>query len=397
MKIMKNIYGSTTAPRGLWLDLRETLCKLGGRPCMGERRLWIWTSATRKDEHGVPLVIGMMGGHVDDFHRIGSPHDEEWAAIKRSIDEAYTWGTAKVGSYRHAGTDIEVTRDRDGDQVITVNQQYYIDMLCDVNIPQDRMRDEEAKLSAAEQMACRGALGSLQWVAVQTQPQLCGRCNILLSELVKYGKMSYAIEIQRMICEVRQHPAQLKFFKLKKAKTWRDISVITFADQARANRPGGDSTGGLVTTMAGPEAKSGQVCPMVLLQWKAWKLKRKSIGSNDAEVQAALDGEDLNFRVRLLWTELHGAGWNRPTAVDHVAWAERQSREVAGFVCTDSRGGFDAVQVNESPMLGLSNLRSALQALQLREQMIRAGCSLRWLASDYDIADAMTKKRPECR
>ena len=190
---------------------------------------------------------------------------------------------------------------------------------------------------------------------------------------------------------------QLKFFKLKKAKTWRDITVITFADQAHANGPGGDSTGGLVTTMAGPEAKSGQVCPMVLLQWKAWKLKRKSIGSNDAEVQAALDGEDLNFRVRLLWTELHGAGWNRPTAVDHVAWAERQSREVAGFVCTDSRGGFDAVQVNESPMLGLSNLRSALQALQLREQMIRAGCSLRWLASDYDIADAMTKKRPECR
>ena len=170
MKIMKNIYGRTTAPRGPWLDLHETLCKLGGRPCMGERCLWIWTSATRKDEHGVPLVIGMMGGHVDDFHRIGSPHDEEWAAIKRSIDEAYTWGTAKVGSYRHAGTDIEVTRDHDGDRVITVNQQYYIDMLCDVNIPQDRMRDEEAKLTAAEQMACRGALGSLQWLAVQTQP-----------------------------------------------------------------------------------------------------------------------------------------------------------------------------------------------------------------------------------
>ncbi|CAK9075538.1 unnamed protein product [Durusdinium trenchii] len=66
--------------------------------------------------------------------------ETEWAAVKRSIDEAYTWGTAKVGSYRHAGTDIEVTRDRDGDQVITVNQQYYVDMLCDLNIPQDRLR-----------------------------------------------------------------------------------------------------------------------------------------------------------------------------------------------------------------------------------------------------------------
>ena len=48
-------------------------------------------------------------------------------------------------------------------------------------------------------------------------------------------------------------------------------------------------------------------------------------------------------------------------------------------------------------MLGLSNLRSALQALQLRESMIRTNCFLRWLASDYDLGDALTKKRPDCR
>ena len=60
--------------------------------------------------------------------------------------------------------------------------------------------------------------------------------------------------------------------------------------------------------MAGPEAKGGHVCPMVLLSWKSCKLKRKAISSNDAEVQAALEGEDHNFRVRFLWTEMHGAG-----------------------------------------------------------------------------------------
>ena len=29
--------------------------------------------------------------------------------------------------------------------------------------------------------------------------------------------------------------------------------------------------------------------------------------------------------------------------------------------------------------------------------MMRVGTSLRWLASDYDLADSMTKKRPDCR
>ena len=55
------------------------------------------------------------------------------------------------------------------------------------------------------------------------------------------------------------------------------------------------------------------------------------------------------------------------------------------------------MMLNESPMLGLSNLRSALQALQLRESMIRTHCFLRWLASDYDLGDALTKKWPDCR
>ena len=64
---------------------------------------------------------------------------------------------------------------------------------------------------------------------------------------------------------------------------------------------------------------------------------------------------------------------------------------------TDSRGGYDAVEVNESPVLGLANLRSALQAFQLRDHLRRAGCELRWVASDYDLGDALTKERLDGR
>ena len=55
------------------------------------------------------------------------------------------------------------------------------------------------------------------------------------------------------------------------------------------------------------------------------------------------------------------------------------------------------MEVNESPLLGLSNMRAALQAFQLRDNLKRVGCELRWLASDYDLADAFTKKRGESR
>ena len=64
--------------------------------------------------------------------------------------------------------------------------------------------------------------------------------------------------------------------------------IITSADQARVNRPSGDPTGSVIA--------------MVLLSWRGWELKRKAIG-----FQVVLEGEDVNFRVKLLWSELHGA------------------------------------------------------------------------------------------
>ena len=42
---------------------------------------------------------------------------------------------------------------------------------------------------------------------------------------------------------------------------------------------------------------------------------------------------------------------------------------VKGIVGTDSCGGYDAINKNEEPLLGMSNARSALQAFQVREQL----------------------------
>ena len=233
---------------------------------------------------------------------------------------------------------------------------------------------------------------------IQTQPLLCSRCNLLLTEVVTNGTIDTAREIQSMLGEVRRNPTQLKFMQFEDAVHWNEIVFISMGDQAHANRPKGDSTGGLVTLAAGPSSITGVVTPMSLISWRTWKLKRKAIGSNDAEVQSILEAEDQNFRVRLLWSEIHGVGRNRKDKrANLVEQAEAQVLHVRGVLCTDSRGGYDAVEINESPLLGLSNLRAALQAFQLRDNLQRVNCELRWLASDYDLADSMTKKRSESR
>ena len=398
MRIMKNIYGSTTAPRGLWLSLHRTLTELGAQPVLGERCLWVWFSKIHNDERfpDCPAVLGVMGGHVDDFHRIGDASSGEWSAIKDSIDKAYKWGMVKSKAYRHAGTDVSTEKDQHGFDKIIVNQDYYIEGIQDLDVDPDRLQGD-GEMTKKEVDACRTTLGALQWCAVQTQPQLCSRCNLLLTEVVTSRLLQHAREIQAMVAELRRESACLEFVKLRTAKHWSEIVFVSMGDQAHNNRPKGDSTGGLLTLAAGPEALAGAVCPMVLLGWRTWKLKRKAIGSNDAEVQSILEAEDQNFRIRLVWSELHGAGLQRQPRDDLVFATEQQALRVKGVLCTDSRGGYDAVEVNESPLLGLSNMRSALQAFQLRENLQRVGCELRWLASDYDLADALTKKRGDSR
>jgi len=115
----------------------------------------------------------MMGGHVDDFHRAGDPNNAKWNEVFRKIDSAYRWGTTKRSAYRNAGTDTQVNRDADGDLVISVSQQYYVDSLPGLDISADRLRNENAQMTSDEIAACRGAFGALQWLAIQTQPQLC--------------------------------------------------------------------------------------------------------------------------------------------------------------------------------------------------------------------------------
>lgn len=155
----------------------------------------------------------------------------------------------------------------------------------------------------------------------------------------------------------------------------------------------------MVILASSPKCLDGAVSKMSLLAWRTWKLKRRAVGSNDAEVQSILETEDVLFRSRVLWAELHGAGKHVASTrgFDMVDAMEAVARLVRGILCTDSRGGFDAIEVSESPLLGLTNLQAALQAFQLRDNLRRTGCTLRWVASDYDLADGLTKKRPEAR
>ena len=109
-----------------------------------------------------------------------------------------------------------------------------------------------------------------------------------------------------------------------------------------------------------------------------------------------METEDAVYRTRLLWAELNGAGIES-TGRDLLTGSINEVRMVPGLLGTDSRGGYDSIMINESPLLGLSNVRAALQAEYLKQALPDCGTKLIWLASDWNLSDALTKKKKECR
>ena len=73
LRILKNVYGNSTAPRGLWADVDQTMKKLGGRRLIGDSSFWVFATKNPKplNEADTELLLGYVGGHVDDFQQVG--------------------------------------------------------------------------------------------------------------------------------------------------------------------------------------------------------------------------------------------------------------------------------------------------------------------------------------
>ena len=395
LRLLKNVYGNTTAPRGLWKDVDKTFTRLGGHRIVGDSSFWVWVEPNEspRNEADRFKILGFIGGHVDDFNRAGDTENEAWKKICKQVDEAYKWGTRKTQSFRHTGIDLEVCQ-RGEDRWIQLSQDFYAETLPDLAMSSDRLRmDPKTPLTGSEIAACRASLGALQWLATQTQVLICFRVNLLLTELTVEKNIQVAKEINDLVKETRQNPITLKLWQLPEISHWQDVTIITLADQAHANRPQGGSTGGLITFIGGPQHAYGEAGKLSIVSWKTWKLRRRAISTNDGKIQSMVEGEDANFRTRFLWAQLNGCLCQD----DLLADANHMVSFVKGVVGTDSRGGFDAVNKNEGPLLGLSNIRSALQAFQLREQLEQAKASLIWIAGDWNLSDALTKKSKTAR
>ena len=405
LRVRKAFYGLVHAPRAWFQSVVNALLAEGWTQLVSDKCVFVLMEqaplrddlpSVRQDAspgaelpqqqaEGLPdslppgRIVGVAGIHVDDFLLGGDVSSSLFQKAEKALKETFRFGKWEEGSdgFEFAGCFIKQLSDRS----ITLNQESYtLKWMEEIEI--DKTRAKSAPLTPREISQLRAALGTVSWRATQSAPQFLADTSLLLSEINK-GTVNTLYKTNKLVREMKRTAGQSLLFP-----SWgiamEDIAVITWADASNHNRPDRSSTVGIITGAAPRQFLSGEECQVAILQWKSGKTPRQCLGSNGAEVQSITIGEDMNFSIRGLIYEISGRRLLRERLHEQIS-------TVPGCLVMDSRGIYDAMTRNMSPLHGLRDSRAGYELTVSVNQATRALTKLRWVNGLAQLADSLTK------
>eukprot|EP00435_Cladocopium_sp_Y103_P025486 s1363_g6.t1 len=369
LRVREAFYGLCHAPRKWFERCVATLLRLGWKQLKGDRCVFTLMEEDR--------LVAIAGLHVDDFLVAGCQTSQKFLECEQELLQAFRWGKWQLGEFEFAGCEIKQLPDNS----VILSQEKYTERWMD-EIEIDKSRSRKATLTPEETSALRGALGTISWRATQSAPQFLAETSLLLSEISK-GTVETLYKVNKLVREMRREAKQGLLFPAWGLE-WNQLACVTWADASQHNRPDKSSTIGIVTAIGPKEILEGAEVQLAVVQWKSGKTPRQVLGSNGAETQAITIGEDQNFNSRMLMAEIGGANVDKDNVHEIV-------KTVDGAVVMDSRGIYDAMTKNVSPLHGLRESRAGYELTLAVNNGVRAGTRWRWVNGLAQLGDSLTK------
>ena len=194
-RLNKGAYGLIDAPYLWYCALVSELLRLGFEACPFDPCCFVLRTPATK-EHDSRLE-GILGIHVDDGIGGGSPVFEE--AIKQ-LEKTFPFGSHKVSAFTFTG--IELNQHHDFS--ITMNQSAYVRKINPITIETNRKSQLENPVTEPERLALRGLVGSVQYAAINTRPDLSSKLSFLQST-INHAKIENLMEANRLLHEAKKH------------------------------------------------------------------------------------------------------------------------------------------------------------------------------------------------
>ena len=184
-RLDKSAYGLIDAPYLWFQTLQEELIALGFKPCPFDPCVFVLRCPKSQK------LSGVLGIHVDDGIYGG---DEFFHSQIAKLEAKYPFGSKKSRSFTFTGIDLH----QNTDNSIELSQAQYVKNIHPISLKPERRAQEEAPVTEEERHSLRGLIGSLQYAAVHTRPDLTSSLSSLQSQ-INHAKVIHTYNGQQNI------------------------------------------------------------------------------------------------------------------------------------------------------------------------------------------------------
>ena len=367
-ELLKSAYGLVNAPYLWYCELRDTLLSLGFVMSPLDPCLFVLPS---KDPKQKCKIDGILGIHVDDGLGAGNQRYQE---IISQLESIFPFGSKRAQDFTFTGIHIR----QDSSFNIHLDQKGYVQDIQPISIDRDRRKKDTLTISEEERQSMRGLIGSLQYAATNTRPDICARLSFLQSKINK-GCIKDLHDCNRLLADAKHHAdVTITVTSLPV----EDIQFVAYSDASFASRENKQSQKGCLILASHRDVAAQKETVASPLSWYSKKVNRVVASTLAAETYALSHSVDAVEWIRMSWAWIKNPHieWRKP---EEVLLQERPSIAVV-----DCKSLFDVINKNTTPQC--SEHRTLLEALVIKDR-VRTGVSLHWVHSAVQLADTLTK------
>ena len=228
-----------------------------------------------------------------------------------------------------------------------------------------------------EVSALRAVLGALQWPSTQTAPQLGATVSLLSGQTTAATTEDLRDANKALKFSKVNNDVGLQFRPLGQIS---DMVLVAMSDASWGIRREGHSQNHLLM-LAPKEILDGETTNYIILHWRSFRLPRVSRSSLNAESQACAAAMDSLEYTRTLTQGCLNADY---TLQSPGEWVISKTALVV-----DAKALYNSIRAEASQLSG--DKRTKIEVMIVKEKMQECQTLLRWVSSEAQYADGMTK------
>ena len=346
-KLNKTVYGLSDAALQWYLRVKEELLRLGMSISKLEPALFAWKISGR--------TKGILCLYVDDILWAGENTFKEEVVDK--IYSMFQIGSSASKSFRYIGLNIENSLDGS----TSVDQHDYSVSIEPINLSKARLNNRNSELNEKEKSEYRGLLGQLNWVAMQTRPDIAFDVGEH-SMRIKNATVSDVCSLNKVLkCLNNNHYA----IHYPPMSNLRSCVIEAYSDASFANLNDGSSQGGILIFLSDQQ---GARCP---IYWESRKIRRVVKSTLAAETLALSDAAETAIYIKHIINEMVN-----DVTLPIVCYTDNKSL----VDVLDSKKNVDDKRLR----IDLALLKEMLQSKEV--------ASIQWVSTSGQLANCLTKR-----